>query len=135
MEYDEISNCFFKNHWKSKFKISKIKKWTAKKLKKKTKKLNGKTKKKVSYKSNLKKWFKTNNFPHLIANTRFHIRYFSEDEKCPTLLPAIFSNTKKPVAGKFYQNWHVMNYFVYIPKVKKICRKDFGREKHWMEGC
>ena len=101
----------------------------------KRKKIKRKPKKKVSCKSNLKKWFKTNNFPHLIAKTRFHIRYFSEDKKCPILLSAIFSNTKKLVARKYYQNWKVMNYFVYIPNVKKICQKDFVWEKHWMEGC
>ena len=87
----------------------------------KKKKIKRKPKKKVSCKSNLKKWFKTNNFPYLIAKTRFHIRYFSEDKKCPILLSAIFSNTKKLVARKYYQNWKVMNYFQMSKKyVKKI---------------
>ena len=52
----------------------------------------------------LKKQVETNNFSHLVAEARFHIRYFSEYKKYAALLLANFYYTKKFLTCKYNQD-------------------------------
>ena len=64
----------------------------------------------------------TNDFSHLLAIARFHIRYFSEDINI-TVVSNVFGTIPINVLLVYHWKSYAINYFAYNSNARKISRK------------